>query len=402
MSRLCPIALVLALPTAALAQASPPFTTPAGYLTKDGDRIGGGSGYAYYFGQYANARVQMIDGELKGKGVKIVNAVGYRLEYLRHGSSTAGARSWTNVTLSVAECSFDAATATFAVNALTTPTVVYNAAASWPGQIGLPPSNPAPWDQKLRFPFSRTYVYADKNDLLLDYTFSGGTMANSAPWGTNASGSSPSYLYFLDARGWFTALSFGRSVYRTNNNTCNDSAWTHSNYASAAVQVGLYSKLSTMYADSAQLQVFGNATAPSALILKAFSLRGLTPIGVGINIGAACNNLMIDINGAVVLPFVTDANGNHNPWTYIRLGNLASVQNLGNLEIWCQGAWADSVTGNFSLTSCERCRPTWNFPVVNDVKLLPRKKTLFNYNKASATGLGPFDHFFMNPITRYN
>ncbi len=401
MNRSCSVALVLTLTTAAAAQPSPAFTTPAGYLTKDGDKLGGGSAYANYFGIYANARVQMFDGVLKGNGVQVLVSVGYRLDYLGHGSGTATGRSWTNVKLSVAECDFDRVTANYATNALTTPTVLYNAAASWPTQTGLPSSNPAPWDTMLRFPFSSSYVYVNRNDLLLDYTFSGGTMANAAAWGTDPSGSSPSHLYYLDAVGWTTSVTFGRSVFRTNN-TCNDSAWTHSNYASAAVQVGLYSKLSGNYTDSAQLQIFGYATAPNAPVLKAFNLKGLSPIGIGANIGAACNNLMIDLNGAVILPFVTDAKGDHNPWTYVRIGSLAEVQNLGNLSIWCQGAWTDSVTGAFSLTSCERCSPTWNYPVVNDAKLIPRKRTVYRYDTVNTTGFGPFDFYFMNPLARYN
>ena len=134
-------------------------------------------------------------------------------------------------------------------------------------------------------------------------------------------------------------------------------------------------------------------------------LRDSNPpvVGVGINIGAVCNNFMIDISGpAGFLTFKTNASGNHSPWTYIKLADLATARTLGGLEIWSQGAWTDSKTGAFSLTSCERCRPSWTYPILNDPKLLPRKKTLYYYNNTNLTGNGFYDYYYYNPVTRYN
>ena len=224
--------------------------------------------------------------------------------------------------------------------------------------------------------------------------------ANAVAW----SGSS-SRTYYLDGFYWVTAVTFGRNVYRTPPTTpaCNDSAVTSTTqYAASAVQVGLYSKLSTSYADTAQLQVFGYGTAPNAPIIKCFNVQGLAPLGVGIPIGAVCNNLMIDTNNALFQTYKADASGNHNPWTYIKLGSLAKAQTFGSLAIWCQGAWTDSKTGAFSLTSCERCAPQWNYAILNDPNMIPKKKTIYTYNSASSTGSGPYDYYYMNPVTRYN
>lgn len=399
MYRLTTVAVAIGLACPAFGQASPAFTTPPGYLTTEGTQLGGTSttGYAYYFGGYSDGRFQQADGEIKALGVQILNSVGYRLDYLSHSSTTGGGRSWSNVTLSLADCDFTKVTNNFGNNALSTPMVVHNAAVSWPTQTGNPSSRPAPWDKMLQFPFKGVYPYTARADLLLDFAFQGGTLANALTWGTNSL-----RTYYLDGFYWVTAVTFGRNVYRTNSNTCNDSAWTHTTYASSAVQVGLYSKLSTSYPDTAQLQVFGNATAPNAPIIKAFNLMGLAPLGVGIPIGANCNNLMIETKNAVFQTYTTDGSGNHNPWTYIKLGSLAKAQTYGTAEIWCQGAWTDSKTGAFSLTSCERCRPTWNYAILNDTNLIPKKLMVYYYNTTNTTGSGPYNYYYLNPITRYN
>jgi len=397
MRKLSILAAALSLAGVAFAQA--PFTTPTGYLSKEGGKLGGsGSGYSYSFGRYADSHYQVADGDMKALGVKVLSAVGFRLDYRSHSTSTAGGRKWTNVTLSLAECDYTKMTSTWTTNALTTPTVMHSAAVAWPSQTGNPTTNPAPWDSQLKFPFKGVYAFTAKNDLLLDYRFYGGTLANAVAWAGTSSRS-----YYLDGLSWTTAVSFGRNVYKTPPGTCNDSAITSTSAATSAIQVGLYGKMSTSYPDTAQLQVFGNNTAPNAPIIKAFSLKGLAPLGAGINIGAVCNNLMIDLNGIVVYQtYKTNGSGNHSPWTYIKLANLAVAQTFGSLEIWCQGAWVDSKTSAFSLTSCERCRPTWNYAILNDPKLLPKKQTVYYYDHVRTYGNGPYNSYSYNPISCYN
>ncbi|MHC4513518.1 MAG: hypothetical protein ACYTGW_00100 [Planctomycetota bacterium] len=398
MRKLSILAAALGLASVAFAQ-SPPFTTPPGYLTKEGSQLGGtGSGYSYYFGRYSNAHFQVADGEMKALGVKVLNAVGFRLDYRSHSTSTAMGRTWTNVTLSLAECDITKMTSTWTKNNITTPTVVHSAAVTWPSQTGNPTTSPAPWDAKLKFPFKGVYAFTAKNDLLLDYQFRGGKLTNAGSW-SGSTGRS----YYLDGFRWTTSVTFGRNVYKTPPGTCNDSAITTTSAATSAIQVGLYSKLSTSYPDTAQLQVFGNNTAPNAPIIKAFSLKGLAPTGVGIPIGAICNNLMIDLTPPVVYQtYKTNASGNHSPWTYIKIASLAVAQKFGSLAIWCQGAWVDSKTGNFSLTSCERCAPTWNYAILNDPKLIPNKLTVYYYDNTRTTGNGPYNYNYYNPLSRYN
>ena len=141
MFKLTTAALALSLVSPAFGQASSAFTTPPGYLTTEGTNIGTtSSGYSYYFGRYANGHYQVADGEIKAMGVKILNSVGFRLDYRSHSTGTAQARKWSNVTLSLAACDFTKMTRTYSTNAIGTVTTVYSAGTSWPAQTGNPRS----------------------------------------------------------------------------------------------------------------------------------------------------------------------------------------------------------------------------------------------------------------------
>src|SRR5690606_20797659 len=100
------------------------------------------------------------------------------------------ARNWTNVLMQVAEGSYANASTTFTANLTTNPKTVFNQAVSWTGITGTSPS-PGVWGAPVRFPFSAPYIYTGSSDLVLDFTFTGGTLANAASWtGLN--------LYYID------------------------------------------------------------------------------------------------------------------------------------------------------------------------------------------------------------
>ena len=188
MNRLIIAATGLSMLTPLFAQGA--ITSPAGGLTIEGQH------YAYYLGRYADARYQFADGENKGKASAITE-VRYRLDNRAHTTSTAMGRSWSNVTLQMSEmANFETMSNTWSQNISGTQTTVFSAKADWDSQTGTPMIKPDIWGGmkgKLRFPFTKPWVYTGKSDMLLDYAFTGGTLANASTW----SGSTSRY-YYLD------------------------------------------------------------------------------------------------------------------------------------------------------------------------------------------------------------
>ena len=176
------------------AQPIPPVAPP-GYDKKEGEL------YSWYLGRYANARFQLAEDSLNPLRTVIIGRIGFRLDARNYNSVfNAQGRKWTNVMIQMSTCSIGKMTTKWSTNNLTKPQVVFNAAYSWPLQKGTPATRPAPWDQKLSFPLKGTFIYIHNgsNDLLVDYQFRGGTMANNARWGTSTTGNFPSYSYYLD------------------------------------------------------------------------------------------------------------------------------------------------------------------------------------------------------------
>lgn len=391
----------LALILAAIAPAQA-FTSPAGFLSTEGlgPQPGWNIGYAYrYFGTYATERFMHADGEYKGKGVKIIRSVGYRLDFRSHTASTATGRSWTNVTLKMSECDFANLSTTWAANPTTTQTQVFSAAVSWPSQTGNPgTAAPAPWDSKLAFPFSGAWVYSGTKDILHDYVFAGGQMANTATWGGTTS-----YNYYLDGLLIVTSMVTGRSL-MPGGSTCNDSAITSTSPADANVQYAQYSKAyngtnAAIWRDQVVIQTWSERTAPNAPVVQAVGVGALNN-GVGLPFPGSCHNLIIDpALVGIYLTRTTDANGNVAfPGTRIVAGPRSVVNAVQGLRVWTQAAWVDSFTKRFTLTRASR---TQN-PNLGMTEVLPRKKVAYHENSGSATNRGFTDSWTAVPLIRYN
>jgi hypothetical protein len=394
------VSLALILAASASAQA---FTSPPGFLSKEGvgPQPGWSIGYAYlYFGTYANERFQHADGEHKGKGLKIVTAVGYRLDWRNHSATTAVGRKWSNVTLKMSECDFTKLSRTWAANPTTTQTQVFNSAVSWPTQTGNPSAAaPAPWDSKLRFPFTGTWIYTGKQDILHDYVFTNGTMSNSAAWA-----GSTRQQYYLDGIFIATSMVTGRSL-MPSNSTCNDSAITTTRAADANVQYAQYSKAYTgtnanIWTDKVVIQSWSERTAPNAAVIQAVGIAALNG-GVGTPFPGSCHNLIIDLNaGAIYLNHTTNAAGNVSPWTHLVAGPRSVVNAVKGLRVWTQAAWNDSKTKIFTLTRASRTQA----PNLGMTDRIPLKKVNYNWNPTATTGL--FSSFSNSwtavPLIRYN
>ncbi len=398
MKRLHLASLALILAASAAAQT---FTSPAGLLSTEGiGPQGWNIGYSYlYFGTYASERFMYADGIHKGQGLKIIRSVGYRLDFQSHSTTTATGRSWTNVTLRMSDCDFAKLSTTWAANPTSTPTLVFNAAVSWPSQSGNPGTTaPAPWDAKLAFPFSGVWVYTANQDILHDYVFSGGSMSNTATWG-----GSTAYSYYLDGNLIVTSMVTGRNLMPTSS-TCNDSAITSTSPADANVQYAQYSKAyngtnASIWQDQVVIQIWSERTAPTAPVVQAVGIGALNN-GVGVPLPGSCHNLIIDPNlVAVYLTRTTDTNGNVAfPGTQIVAGQRSVVNAIPGLAVWTQAAWVDSSTKLFTLTRASR---TQN-PNLGMTDVLPRKKVAYNWNAATATNLGFTDTWPALPIIRYN
>ncbi|MCB9889835.1 MAG: hypothetical protein H6836_09690 [Planctomycetes bacterium] len=398
MTRAPLISALLALASSVAAQG---FTSPPGYISTEGLQYQSGTtnGYSYYLGRYADMHMQIVDGEIKAMGLQVLTSIGVRPDYRSHSSTTAMGRSWTNVSLSLSDGNLATMTTSFSGNQLSTPTTVFTGSVTWPSITGNPTSSPAPWDAAYAFPFNSTtsYAYTAANDLCLDFTFSGGTLANSASW----SGSSGP-LYYMDGLYTATNVTYGRSVFKNIGSTTGDckDPGASATYAAASVQVGLYSKAYTSnpaWAGNAMLQIFGSGTAPNSQVIQAFSLSGTSP---GVQFGQDCYDFMINLSAGAVYFYDTASATGSRAFQYALIGDLKTLAPYGStISIWTQGAFTGSTSNNLTLTTAERCTPNFAY-ALNDTT--PKMKATYNYSTTATTGFGPYDSFLYNPLVRYN
>jgi hypothetical protein len=402
MQRLKTTLIALALSSTSLAAQ---FTTPAGYLSTEGktwQNVATLNGYSYYFGRTSVQHYQQVDAEIKKKGLQVLTSVGFRPDYQNHTNFSAAGRNWSNVTLKLSDGDHATMSSTFAANQLSTPSMVFSGSVTWPHITGNPTSQPAPWDSQYAFPFgtgggSGIYMYTATTDLCLDFTFTGGTLLNNLGWsGTQGRN------YFFDGIYTLTATTYGRQVYKfigTTTANCTDSFHT-SGYASGSIQVGLYGKGYTQtpaWTGKAVMHIFGARTAPNSFVLHAIGIGGTTP---GLSIPAlGCYNLMFDMTQLLTIYNIATNAAGSRAWLHVPIADLSILAPLGRtVSIWSQAAWAESKSGKTMLTTAERCTPDFARKLNATV---PLKKSIY-WHDSSPTGYGPYNYWFINPITRYN
>jgi hypothetical protein len=355
---------------------SPPGFETAGQTPEDRT-------WGYYLGQYADERLQAVDGQFRQR-LMLITEVSYRLDqrnYAANATSAGVGRTWSNVTLAMSGSDYDRFGATFSTNGSNTPTRVFSGSMTWADMIGMPIADPAPWGSHGHaFPFTSPWFHAGTEDILFDYVFTGGTLANSATWGGTTS-----VRYYLD--GYYSAyFALGAQVDhppspgQTNPPFCMDSAFSSStNAARNDIQgIFLYNGDHPSRPDEVYLQWRSFNTAPSAPVINALAFAGL-PTGVAI--GAACNSLYLDTTMPHILIPQTAASSGTSP--FITLG-ARFVPSMGGLSLWFQSAWADSATSRFSLTTAtERTVPS-SIPPRG-----PRRQTLYSSDPNAVSGNGP-------------
>jgi hypothetical protein len=363
--------VVASLVSAPSSLAQSTTTSPPGYETT------AGSSTCIYLGRYSDGRFQMADGELKGKAMAI-SRIDFRMDNRNHTTATGMGKSWTRVILDMSETSVAEMSLTWDKNNLTTPSRVFDARMTWPTVTGRPSSTP--WGH-VAFPFKNVWVYTGKNDMLADYQFHGGTLANSARW----TGSNTSY-YYMDGIPNQDYISGSGTYMPTSANNCNDSALSSTTGAYTYGYATAFHEWYTTYTyrDKLRLYWYSYYTAPDKPVVLALGIgNGNT---AGFDMGANCHRLYLDTSKPYVLTTSTTQNTTSaysNPNQII----IPWLNTWQGLRFHVQGAWADSKTGAFSLT---RARSL----VVPGYPTSPlKKRTLFHYNATLGYGLGPYSAY---------
>lgn len=306
-----------------------PITSPPGHLSMEGSKS------SNHFGGYKSWRLQIFDGNWRGKGFKILTEVGYRIDYRNHTTISGSGRSWGNVTLAMSEGRHDGPIfPAWSANSLTTPTTVFSGSVTWPTLTGFPNGRPAPnpWGKEVLFPFSSQWVFSGGNDFLLDYTFAGGVLANNAAWDGLVD-------YRLDAAPADVDNSWYRALGTLN---CVDSWQTVG--ARSYVAAETYAKQAFNPNFDDKLSVFTQSiyTGGGQPVMHVLGVNGISTSFPGVT----CNKIEVDLALPIVIfRGIADVNGRwHNrfatvPW------NVAFT----SIQLFGQAAWSDSVTGQLML-----------------------------------------------------
>ena len=377
---------VVALCAPVLAQGF--ITTPPGGLKEEGRQhtVGG-------FGWFKDARIQQADNSHTGGRAYSLTRIAFRLDYRKHNTSTAMGRTWTRVTLDIAETTnYSNFSRTWTKNITTTPTKVFDSRVTWPSQVGFPAQKPSVWDGasgRLGFPFKKPWVYSGKSAILMEYFFRGGRLANKAAFWTGHKIAG----YYLDSEILITGRKFGTSLQLPAVAiTCGDSAFAPNvpvftsgysqRYGPKANVVTLRNKLLVAH--------YSQFTAPSAQVVHAFGLGGST---TGVNIGAKCYRLHVDFQKPVVLiPLRTDSVGRSGimAWSVPWDGAFA------RLDVYLQAAWADSKSNAFSLARAMRLTLPSGLPFSASYK------TIHSFIPSSFAAMSPvFSSGEYFPFTKY-
>lgn len=312
-------------------------TLPPGYVSTDG------SGYGYYVGGYEELRAQLITSMLKGS-VTVISNIDLRQDGSVY-SSSAVARSWSNVTLQVSDSDYAQVSTTFANNATNTPTTVFNGSVNWGALTSRATSSPAPWGTGGRtFAFSSPVIYPGVNDMMLDFTFTGGQLANGGSWGTSLK------TYYLDAETYRTQEGGSAGLYGDRN--CVPS---NSNYTIPDQHVlwnWTYAKNSGNPTTDDKMRFYpGHAFgAISTAHIGAVSGSGVTTTAAGINLGG-CQPLMLT-GTPILYGFSTSSNGSWSGTSQYIPFNASYV----GLYLWGQAAHTDQGTIHLSRVSRSQVR----------------------------------------------
>ena len=335
------------LPVSILAIA--PFVNAQVYSPSNDYSNSEGGGSSTTFFSYAAGRYQFADDNHTG-GTMTVTGVACRLDQSNYTATDGTGRAFTNVVINASNTVYSTFGANFAANVATTPVRVFDAGVNLPTQVGPTTNVPAPF--AVTFPFSTSFAYDGTNALLTDWTFTGGTLANSAAW----SGAT-SVPYRVDSFSTGPSAT-GASVTLGNIATgCRDTNGTGANGASLNLITRTHGPNDPTPAlqNKYFVEVTGSDFAPNhnALMFLAFESDV-----VGLQFpGVTCNNVHLPLAGRTWFahPLTTDAVGGVAPYNLGVPGGIANYTPLWHgIPLFVQAAWSDSSSGDMKFSSGSR------------------------------------------------
>jgi hypothetical protein len=372
MQRILLAGLSLALASTVTAQG---LSQPKGYETTSG------GWYSYYAGMYADGRLQFGYGGHQGSGtLQVVTRLQFRRETYA-GTSNYG-RTWSNVSLTVADMDFTKRTDTWTDNQIS-PVQVFSASCSWPDTLGKP--TVAPWgsfsgsaNDHGDFPFKSTWIHNGKWGFSADFEYSGGVLANNGTWGTAAN------LYYHDGIAAAntsteaTGTIWGNTacVYTGQTTAAYWDTWLFADHVPPASsgnkqfrwQFYTYYNAKSSKNCIGLISVFGNSTGFGTLAGSK---------------GPSCEQLFIDPSKPFfVWPHVTDADGHWFSQFFTAPFTSAWV----GASIWSQSVADDSAAGDLQMSrAVEEKVPS--FPTATP----EFGQRLYYPDKTRDVGYGPYD-----------
>lgn len=299
--------------------------------------------YSFYMGGYADQRVQVCTSMFTGN-VLWMQSLELRQDGSIFSSTTSVARSWSGVTVQVADSTYASLGTTFSSNISGTPTTVFSGSVNWGALTSKSPTSPAAWGTGGRqFGFAKPHLYTGVNDLLVDFTFTGGTLGNGGTWGTSRK------TYYLDGK---TYKVFDASTgYLFGNYPCISPLSTLSYPDQHVLWAYTYGKSNgTAYDDKIRYNLAHQYSIPNKAHIGAVGLNGVTTAAAGVSLGG-CNPLMV--TPVAVYGFTTDSRGY---WTSPSAAIAFNPSYVG-LNVWAQAAHDASGTIHLSRVSRAQIKP---------------------------------------------
>jgi hypothetical protein len=333
----------------------------------------------WYFGGTPGSREQIADGTHRNSAFT-VKELAFRHDHIRFSADTGMGRTWSGVQIRMAECDVQTFGSIYSNNALATPTLVFSGGLTWPSMTNLvPPTCPSAFS--LRIPFQTSWSYTGVKDILTDYQFSGGVLANNRSW------FGPSRIgYYLDSFNRDTfALGQTARLYDPNDG-CRDTNSAGSGRAFINLTNGVYGPNFPVVAKRGKVEVdvAGFNFAPSSPVIL-FLCFGAWVDGLPLRSIFPCNRLYLNVNKTLIrYPLTTNTAGAIAPFSMS--GGLASYYaGLAGVNICSQVVWTDTGSGRLKLSDAARS-PIHAIPPFASTSLVPMRRA-WNYDVGAATAL---------------
>jgi len=233
----------------------------------------------------------------------------------------------------MAPCDIRKHSATLSNNSTAAPKLVFVSNVSWPAIKNSTVNTPAPFgggSGEYRFPLIGPFAKAKGQDLLLEFVFSQGALANNASW------TSPD-VYPLDG---FYESEWARAPNQLlGSMNCKEVGQSRPSVCEAALFTYRKQAGTTERADKIVAWLSTFFAAPSTPVMQAMGTMQGSPVAVG-----ACQYLYV--HPQVFVPGKTDSSGTAS----VYLGAVPYLPALAGVRISAQAAYTSQTTKRFELT----------------------------------------------------